>query len=125
MIERKRVVLVDDHPINRRLPAMLLAEHGWDCELAADGEEALRKLTAAPFDVVLLDLGLPGISGHEVCRRIRADNALKHLRVIAYSSLAASELDIVAAGFDALLGKPLSRDLLLVLVGQDNGDFQP
>lgn len=115
-----RVLIVDDHPINRRLPALLLGEHGWDCDEAADGEEALRKLAAAPYDVVLLDLGLPGLSGYEVCRRIRADASLKNLRVIAYSSLAASELDVIAAGFDALCGKPLSRDLLLALVGSDD-----
>ena len=117
-----RILIVDDHPINRRLPAMVLTEQGWHCESAADGEEALRKLAAAPFDVVLLDLGMPGLSGFEVCRRIRADSTLRHLRVLAYTSLAATEIDVVAAGFDALLGKPISRDLLLALVGKNNGN---
>lgn len=120
MKTERRILIVDDHPINRRLPAMLLTEHGYYCEQAVDGEEALRKLAAAPFDVVLLDLGLPGLSGYEVCQRIRADDKLKHLRVIAYSSLAASELDVIAAGFDALLGKPLSKDLLLALINNGN-----
>lgn len=125
MEQPRRILIVDDHPINRRLPAMLLADHGWICEQAADGEEALRKLAAAPFEVVLLDLGMPGLSGYEVCRRIRADSALKHLRVIAYTSLAASEVDVVAAGFDALLGKPISRELLLALLNGDNAAPHP
>lgn len=124
MDKQRRILIVDDHPINRRLPAILLTEHGWHCEQAADGEEALRKLASAPFDVVLLDLGMPGLSGFEVCRRICADSTLKHLRVIAYTSLAATEVDVVAAGFDALLGKPISRDLLLALLYDDGGKHQ-
>jgi CheY-like chemotaxis protein len=124
MTNPPRVLIVDDHPINRRLPALLLGEHGWECSEAADGEEALRKLATMPYDVVLLDLGLPGLSGYEVCRRIRADASLRHIRVIAYSALAASELDVINAGFDALCGKPLSRDLLLALVNKDGEDSE-
>jgi CheY-like chemotaxis protein len=117
-----RILIVDDHALNRQLPALVLTEYGWHCEEATNGEEALGRLAATAYDVVLLDLGLPGISGYEVCRRIRADDTLKHLRVIAYSSLAPSELDIASAGFDALLGKPVSRDALLALLDIEEGN---
>lgn len=107
-----RVLIVDDHPINRRLPARLLRANGWECEEAENGEEALAKLSAARFDAVLLDIGLPDISGYEVCLRIRANPALKHVYVIAYTALASSEVAPSAAGFDGLLIKPITPDQL-------------
>lgn len=107
-----RVLIVDDHPINRRLPAMLLRARGWSCDQAADGEEALAKLAASRFDAVLLDIGMPGLSGHEVCQRIRADADLKTLWVIAYTANALSEAELNAAGFDGILGKPMTPEQL-------------
>lgn len=112
MTAHPRVLVVDDHPINRRLPAKLLRSNGWECEEAENGEDALAKLTASRFDAVLLDIGLPDISGYDVCRRIRANRDLAHLWVIAYTALASSEVDPIASGFDGLLVKPITSDQL-------------
>lgn len=119
-----RILIVDDHPISRRLPAMLLRTHGWEVDIAADGRTALDKLTVAHFDAVLLDLSMPGLSGFEVCRRIREDEALKHLRVIAYTSLETLEELLQTAGFDGLLRKPLTDERLMAALEdkpQENG----
>ena len=107
-----RVLIVDDHPIDRRLPARVLRAKGWDCEEAENGEEALAKLSAVRFDAVLLDIGLPDISGYELCLRIRANPALKHLWVVAYTALASSEVAPLASGFNGLLIKPITPDQL-------------
>ncbi len=107
-----RVLIVDDHPINRRLPAMLLRARGWEHDQAVDGEEALAKLAASHFDAVLLDIGLPGLSGQEVCQRIRADVDLKTLWVIAYTAHPLSETELNAAGFNGILGKPMTPEQL-------------
>lgn len=110
----RRVLIVDDHPVNRQLPAMLLRGTDWACDSAASGEEALAKLNAAPYDVVLLDISMPDLSGDEVCRRIRADARFSKLRVIAYTAHAMEEArnSILAAGFDSLLTKPISKQTL-------------
>lgn len=116
MKSKPRILIVDDHPLNRRVPAVLLKQHGWICARASSGRQALTKLAAAPFDAVLLDLSMPDISGYELCHRIRTDDALKHLRVIAYTSLSSNEDVIRAAGFDALLSKPFTHEKLLSLL---------
>lgn len=122
MKSKPRILIVDDHPLNRRVPALLLKQHGWVCARASSGRQALTKLAAARFDAVLLDLSMPDISGYELCHRIRTDEALRHLRVIAYTSLSSNEDVIRGAGFDALLYKPFTHaKLLSVLAGTPAG----
>ncbi len=93
---------------------MLLRGTDWQCDTASSGEEALAKLNAKTYDVVLLDISMPDLSGDEVCRRIRADARFKSLRVVAYTAHAMEEArtSILAAGFDALLTKPISKQTL-------------
>lgn len=111
-----RILIVDDHPTNRRVPATLLRQHGWEVDIAADGETALDKLAIAHFDAVLLDLNMPDLSGFEVCRRIRADASLRHLRVYAYTAMSTLDGKLQSAGFDGILAKPLSADHLIALL---------
>jgi CheY-like chemotaxis protein len=118
-----RILIVDDHPTNRRLPASLLRQHGWEVDIAADGESALDKLAIAHFDAVLLDLNMPEVSGFEVCRRIRADPLLKHLRIYAYTAMTTLDGKLQSAGFDGVLTKPLSGEqLLAMLEGKADGN---
>ena len=112
MTAHPRVLVVDDHPINRRLPARLVRAHGWECDEAENGAEALAKLMASRFDAVLLDIGLPDISGYDVCKQIRANATLAYLWVVAYTALASSEVDPIASGFNGLLIKPITSDQL-------------
>jgi CheY-like chemotaxis protein len=117
-----KVLVVDDHPMNRKLATMLLRNAGYPHDEAESGEQALERLAGGDFGVVLLDVSMPGISGEEVCRRIRADERLKGLRVIAYTAHAFEDerSRILAEGFDALLTKPISRDGLLSAVAGTN-----
>jgi two-component system, chemotaxis family, chemotaxis protein CheY len=110
-----KLLVVDDHPVNRKLATVLLRGTGWDCDEADSGEEALAKLSHGHYDCVLLDISMPGMSGDEVCRHIRADGGLKDLRVIAYTAhtMREEQQNILAAGFDALLIKPINKAALL------------
>lgn len=114
-----RVLIVDDHSANRQLPAAILRRMGCEITEAASGEDALAHLAEREFDCVLLDISMPGLSGEEVCERIRKDPHLRHLRVIAYTAHAmnSDESRIMQAGFDHLLVKPISRASLLAAVG--------
>ena len=123
----RRVLVVDDHPVNRRLPGMLLRDSGWQCVEADSGQAALAALRESPFDCVLLDISMPVMSGNDVCRIIKASANLKHLRVVAYTAHALDETrtSILQAGFDAILVKPINRRNLLAALEPDSATPAP
>lgn len=75
-----RILVVDDTPRNVKLLADLLTATGYDVLTAACGEEALERVADARPDLVLLDVVMPGMSGYDVCRAIRANPATRILR---------------------------------------------
>ncbi|MFB1030469.1 MAG: response regulator [Thauera sp.] len=116
-----KVLIVDDNPINRLVPLAWLVREGCDITESVDGQDALAKAGTLCFDVVLLDLSMPGMSGREVCRALRALPDGGRLRIIAYTAHATLDgLDgFKAEGFDDVLIKPVSRETLLRAVLRD------
>jgi len=110
-----KVLIVDDNPINRLLPIAWLKRLGCETEESAGGTDALAKLATGGFDVVLLDLSMPEMSGTEICRRTRAMPGGGRIRIIAYTAHAAPEAfeSFRSAGFDDVLVKPVTRVTLL------------
>lgn len=106
----KRVLVVDDNVINRRLAIAFVSRLGYTTDQAEDGPDALAKLDVESFSIVLLDISMPGMSGEEVLARIRADGRFGGLRVIAYTAHALPEerQRLIDAGFDDLLIKPIT-----------------
>jgi adenylate cyclase len=108
------VLVVDDDPINRALLAKSLEREGHEHAMAEDGREALEKLRAEPFDIVLLDVLMPELDGYEVLRRIEDDPDLRHVPVIMISAV--EDLDSVVRcielGADDYLPKPFDPVLL-------------
>lgn len=108
----RRVLVVDDDALNRRVAAELCARLGLVVETAADGPAALAMLAARPFDLVLLDDRLPGMGGPAVAvelRRREAAGALPRLPVVGVTaSVLPEDLDrLLGSGMDACLAKPL------------------
>jgi signal transduction histidine kinase len=104
-----RVLLVDDEPRNLRLLEAILSPLGYDLCLAQDGRQAIaRALETAP-DVVLLDVLMPGHTGIEVCRRLKAEAATRHIPVVLVTALSdrESRLAGLEAGADDFLGRPV------------------
>ncbi len=105
-----RVLAVDDHEVNRRTLALVLEPLGVVLTTAPDGLEALKRLEAEPFDVVLMDVNMPGLDGREATRRLRAgDSANRDVPVIGFSAGVADEevQACRAAGMTDWLAKPL------------------
>ncbi len=129
-----KVLVVDDTPHNVKLLADLLAVKGYDVSTAASGEEALVKLAARTPDIVLLDVMMPGLSGYDVCRRIRADAETALLPVVLVTSLDPQQERVkgIEAGADDFLAKPIHqaelfarvRSLLRIKVLQDEVKVQ-
>ncbi len=118
MNEQAKVLVVDDTPHNVKLLADLLTVKGYAVTTAVNGEEALAKIAADPPDIVLLDVMMPGLSGYDVCRRIRADPATALLPVVLCTSLDPQQERIngIAAGADDFLGKPINQPELFARV---------
>jgi class 3 adenylate cyclase len=113
------ILLVDDNASNRDLLSRRLAREGYQVRVAADGGTALALAATAAFDLVLLDLMMPGMSGFEVLCRLKADAAMKHVPVIMISAL--DELDstvrCIEAGAEDYLHKPFNPVLLRARIG--------
>jgi CheY-like chemotaxis protein/HPt (histidine-containing phosphotransfer) domain-containing protein len=83
-----RVLLVDDNPSIRTMAGLFIRPHRWQVVEAADGEGAVREALGSPFDLVLMDLNLPGVDGLEAARRIRAlsDPGLSRVPIVGMSA---------------------------------------
>src|SRR5262245_36048247 len=96
---RQSVLVVDDSNLLRGILREELEAEGFEVHLAEDGPQALEMAHVLRPDVVLLDIGLPGMDGYEVCRRIKADAATNEIPVLMITAL--NELKDKLAGFDA------------------------
>jgi CheY-like chemotaxis protein len=111
----KQILIVDDNTDSREMLAELIKTWGHSTTLAADGPSALEALAARQIDIVLLDIGLPGMNGYEVAERIRALPQGQELRIIALSGYGQPEdrRKSEAAGFNEHLVKPVDLDKLV------------
>ncbi len=117
----QRVLVVDDVDLNRELAALLLTQRGHLVESAADGEEALARCEAIRFDVIFMDVRMPGMDGLEAARRIRAGNgASRRTPILALSAGVRPEqaAACLAAGMDGCVGKPISEEQLLAAMAE-------
>lgn len=106
-----RALVVDDNFAFRSLAVALLQKRGFLVAQAVDAGEALEFLEREHFDLVLLDLNMPGMQGAELCGIIRNQLGLRHLPIIAYTADGLGTTLEVAqeAGFDDLLLKPVNH----------------
>ena len=116
---RKLVLVIEDDLASRRLYASELLRAGFDVVEAHNGLQAVEKATATMPDAIVTDLGLPGIDGFELCRRIHRDPRLSRIPYIAITGRYFSEADIARAhreGCHAVLIKPFVGDELIAEV---------
>jgi signal transduction histidine kinase/ActR/RegA family two-component response regulator len=116
-----RILVVDDHPVNRQVASMMLIAAGFDVECAEDGLQAVEAVGARDFDMVFMDLHMPVMDGLTACRTIRAlDGGRRRTPVVAVTAAATAE-DVErcrAAGMDAPIAKPISYDALVDAVAR-------
>jgi adenylate cyclase len=114
-----RILVVDDTSANRELLSRRLSRDGHQISTAADGAQALEMVAAQDFDLILLDLMMPGLSGFEVLQRVKANSRHQHTPVIMISAL--DEIDSIVgcieAGADDYLPKPFNPILLQARIG--------
>ena len=115
---RATVLHVEDNPDNRMLIRDLLHFRGYRVVEVADGGEAVAAAERERPDIILMDVQLPGVSGLEAARRIKARADLRHIPIVAVTSFALSGDDkrAFAAGCDAYVAKPYEPRELLKLI---------
>ncbi len=120
----RRVLVVDDNVDTSASFAILLGLHGHDAREAHAGEEAIRIAGEYRPDVILLDIGLPDMSGHEVARRMRAQAWGREVVLVAVTGWGQAEdrRQSRDAGFDHHLVKPVTYEALMAVLGWSTAD---
>lgn len=104
-----RVLLVEDDALSLKLMRDILHAHGFDTSEVSDGSEVLERAAAFGPDIVVMDIGLPGLSGVEATRLLKSGEPTRHVPVMAVTAFAMpdDERRMREAGCDAFLTKPL------------------
>jgi PAS domain S-box-containing protein len=118
MKDKPVILVVDDYPPNIELLEAHLAPQGYEIVKAANGKEALEKLSGNQIDLILLDVIMPGMDGFEVTRRVRQDNTHRLLPIILVTALreTADRVKGIEAGCDDFISKPIDNVELLARV---------
>jgi len=115
---KNTILVVDDDPFSMRLTADLLELSGFGILKFEDGKSALEALKGIAPDLIILDIGLPGMDGYELHKKIKEDSRFAGVKIIALSASVMKEDKerIRAAGFDAFIPKPIDTKALVVKV---------
>lgn len=114
----KRILYVEDEPSFQALVSIMLERADFHVDLAANGEEGVAMALATPYDLILMDLMMPGVDGFEATRRLKADPRWATKPIVAVTGLTSPE-DVrraYAAGVCDYVAKPFKRNQLLDLV---------
>lgn len=115
---RPWLLVVDDDELNRDMLSRRLELHGFQTTLASSGHDALDRIRTTPFDAVLLDVQMPGMSGYDVLREIRAHRSSGSLPVIMVTAKDRSEdvVEALALGANDFIGKPVDLPVALARI---------
>ena len=129
-----RILIVDDHEDNVELLRARLEARGYETVSAADGQQALEAVRAAPPDLILLDIMMPKVDGIEVARRVKGDPTLPFIPIIMQTALDSTEQKVegLDAGADDYITKPINfaelearvRSLLRIKALQEEVELQ-
>ena len=112
MNEDMMILVVDDHPINRRLLADQLGSLGYQCKTANDGVDALNVLSKNHIDIVLSDVNMPNMDGYRLTQRIRQLGLTLPVVGVTANALAEEKQRCLESGMDSCLSKPVTLDVL-------------
>lgn len=117
------ILVVDDNELNRRLLEFILMASSYPVRSAGNATEAIAAIAASVPRLILMDIQLPGMSGLDLTRQLRADPATRDVPIIAVTAYAmkGDQEKAIAAGCNAYVTKPIDKDLLRQLVQKHYG----
>jgi CheY-like chemotaxis protein len=115
-----RVLYIDDDEINRDIVKRILGRAPYEVELseATDGNSGVVMAAEKSPDLILMDMHMPGIAGPEATKRIRANDALSGVKIIALTADIYARSDFEDAGCNSYLTKPIRKNALLHAIGE-------
>ncbi len=124
--DRRRVLVVEDNVVNQTVAAKMLERAGHAVDVVADGRAALAALDARRYDVVLMDVQMPGMDGYEATREVRrreAEMGLARTPIVAMTASARDEdrQACLDAGMDDFLSKPIAQEALSSVIARSSG----
>jgi CheY-like chemotaxis protein len=119
-LQRRQILIVEDNRDLAKGMGIILKSAGYDVEIVHDGQDALRASHDHRPDVVLLDIGLPGMNGFEIAEAMRSDPDLKDVKIIAISGYDEETFPghVDRAKFDHHLVKPLNFETISALLAR-------
>jgi DNA-binding response OmpR family regulator len=116
LLQKPRVLLLDDDPSMQRLLAMLLRREGFRVEIVSTGKQAMEKIQRTDYDALLLDLMMPTEGGMTVIRHLREHDPRMLRRVVIVSASPDSVLKTVSKEVGAVVKKPVDADELIAAI---------
>jgi len=115
---KKKILVVEDHENLLQLHSILLSAQGYEVSGAKDGQEAIDAIGSSPPDLIILDIGLPGVDGYEVCRHIKSNPQSRHIPVIVVTAKRSKEdlQKIDEVGADWYIPKPFKAAMVIETV---------
>jgi CheY-like chemotaxis protein len=122
-----RVLIIDDDVPSLALSEYLLQSAGHATTTTADGERGVQLALSQPFDLIISDLHLPGLTGYEIVARLRASPQWRRVSLVAVtaSSMVGDREGALAAGFDGYLSKPIDPETFVADVERFLGPVPP
>ncbi len=116
ILKDKKILVVDDNRINQIVTKKILENHGIVCDIAESGDIAIEKIKNDPFDLVLMDINMPGKDGIETTKEIRTFNKL--IPILALTAIEVEEMrnKIEASGMNDIIVKPYDTDKFLTII---------
>jgi len=110
MNRKIQIMVVEDHPVNMKLVKDLLEMEGFEVVSCVDAESALECLKGVRPDMILMDVGLPGMDGLELARILKAGGQTKDIKIIAVTAFAmkTDKDKVIEAGCDGYIAKPIN-----------------
>lgn len=111
----KRILVVEDNPDNMKLVTWILEDEGYQITPVFNAEDCLKVTEQEDFDLVLMDISLPGMDGKEATQHLRKTDRYKNVPIIALTAHAikGEDEEILQSGVDELITKPLDEELLI------------
>lgn len=129
MNDKSRILIIDDDPLGAKLLSATLSDDPYQICIAGTGESGLQKLDREPFDLVLLDIMLPGLNGYEVCRKIKENPACQDIPILFFTAMTESKqiikgfevgaVDYIIKPFEKLEVKARVRTHLMLKSAKD------
>jgi len=118
MAKKKTILFIDDNPVDRTLISRLLAKSDFVVILAEDGAKGLKLAQDEKPDLILLDILLPGISGIELAKKVKANLAIKNIPIIFYTSIDTPKhlIDYVSYGAEDYIQKTMPSEELIASI---------